>query len=483
MKKKLLILLFPILNFGQTQVGLDINGGASGENSGRSISIANDGSTVAIGAPGNTPSSRGSTSIYKSTNGIWTKVGSDIYGEMIFDKSGTSVTLSGDGTIVAIGAPTNMGNFGSGSAPGHVRVYKNIAGTWNQVGADIDGAGILENSGWSISLSNDGSILAIGAVSADGSGSRYAGQVKVFKNVSNTWIQLGESVKGKADFEYSGWSVSLSKDGNVLAIGSPKNDSNGIDCGQVRVFRNVNGAWIQVGSDINGLNTNEFSGWSIELSNDGTMLAIGAQLSPIVRVYKNVGETWNQVGSDIYDAEVPESSGRTVSLSGDGNILAIGAPYGPGNEIVKGRARLYKNNKGIWTKIGVDINGEADKDGSGWSVSLSDDGSILAVGAPYNNGIGTDSGHVRIYNLSPLLSNNEFVLSNFTLYPNPSSKDVFIQLQENLELEKVNIYDTLGKLIKTEKNSIISVSSLSKGSYFFEVITDLGRATKIIIVK
>lgn len=482
MKKTLLFLLFPILNFGQTQVGLDINGGASGDNSGRSIAISNYGTIVAIGAPGNTSTSRGSVSVYKNTNETWAKIGSDIYGEMISDKSGTSVTLSGDGTIVAIGAPTNKGSYGSGSAPGHVRVYKNIGGTWNQVGADIDGEGFLDNSGWSISLSNDGTVLAIGAISADGSG-RYAGQVKVFKNVSNAWIQFGNSLNGKTDFEYRGWSVSLSKDGNVLAIGSPKNDSNGIDCGQVSVFRNVNGAWTQMGSDINGLSPNEFSGWSIDLSNDGSVLAIGAQLSPIVRVYKNVGETWNQFGSDIYDAEVPESSGRNVSISGNGNIVAIGAPYRSGNEIVKGRVRLYKNKTGIWTKIGLDINGEADKDGSSWSISLSDDGSILAVGAPYNIGVGTDSGHVRVYNLSPLLSSNEFVLSNFTLYPNPSSKDVFIQLQENLELEKVNIYDTLGKLIKTEKNSIISVSSLSKGSYFFEVITNIGRAARIVIVK
>src|SRR5690554_7207460 len=49
------------------------------------------------------------------------------------------------------------------------------------------------------------------------------------------------------------------------------------------------------------------------------------------------------------------------------------------------------------TKISIDINGEAPGDLSGYSVSLSSDGNIVAIGAPYNTGNGIHSGHVRIY--------------------------------------------------------------------------------------
>ncbi len=49
-------------------------------------------------------------------------MGSDIYGEAAGDNSGTSVSLSGDGTRVAIGTRNNDPD-GKSSA-GHVRVYE-----------------------------------------------------------------------------------------------------------------------------------------------------------------------------------------------------------------------------------------------------------------------------------------------------------------------------------------------------------------------
>jgi hypothetical protein len=76
---------------------------------------------------------------------------------------------------VAIGA---QGNDGTGSDAGHVRIYKNISGTWTQVGADIDGEAVNDESGISVSLSSDGSIVAIGAKYNDGTGSN-AGHVRV----------------------------------------------------------------------------------------------------------------------------------------------------------------------------------------------------------------------------------------------------------------------------------------------------------------
>ena len=51
-----------------------------------------------------------------------------------------------------------------------------------------------------------------------------------------------------------------------------------------------------------------------------------------------------------------------------------------------------------WTKLGADIDGEAYGDESGYSVSLSSDGTIVAIGAPYNDGNGDSAGHVRVYN-------------------------------------------------------------------------------------
>ncbi|WP_420287237.1 leucine-rich repeat domain-containing protein [Flavobacterium psychrophilum] len=85
---------------------------------------------------------------------------------------------------------------------------------------------------------------------------------------------------------------------------------------------------------------------------------------------------------------------------------------------------------------------------------------------------------------SGLLSNHSFAIeSALKIYPNPVSEILNIALQEGLQLEKVNFYNTLGQLIKTTNHSEINVSSFAKGNYFVEVMTNQGKTTKTIIVQ
>ena len=85
------------------------------------------------------------------------KKAADIDGEAAEDLSGYSVSLSSDGTILAIGAAHNKGNDHLSKAKtGHVRVYEWDGSTWIQKGADIDGEARGDNSGNSVSLSSDG---------------------------------------------------------------------------------------------------------------------------------------------------------------------------------------------------------------------------------------------------------------------------------------------------------------------------------------
>jgi hypothetical protein len=97
--------------------------------------------------------------------------------------------------------------------------------------------------------------------------------------------------------------------------------------------------------------------------------------------------------------------------------------------------------------LGNDIDGEAMSDYSGTSISLSSDGSTIAIGTPGNDGTDDSAGHVRVYNLAALLSSDSFVLSKFDVYPNPINNQLNIQLQNNLELKKVTIYNPLGVII------------------------------------
>jgi len=494
MTTKKIYLLFnflcPFFILAQMQLGNAIEGEVADDFSGWSVSLSSDGSVLAIGAPGNDgngPSS-GHVRVYENQNGIWVQIGQDIDGEDSdsdgFSSFGASVSLSSDGSTVAVGGPTNDA---TGFSAGHVRVYGNQNNTWVQIGQDIDAEASFDRFGSSVSLSSDGSVLAIGAPRNDGNGID-SGHVRIFKNQSGNWVQIGNDIDGESAPNLLGTSVSLSSDGSIVAIGAPWNGANS---GHVRVYENQNSNWVQIGQDIEGEAIGDLSGSSVSLSSDGTIVAIGApgndgsgSFSGHVRVYENQSGTWVQIGNDIDGEGLDDAiEGMSVSLSSDGSLVAIGAPRNNGRWPNSGHVRVFQNQSGSWVQIGNDINGEFTGDRSGASVSLSSNGSVVAIGSPYNNGNGLDSGHVRVFDLSAILSSDEFVLNNFSLYPNPARDQFSISLYGMMQLEQITIYNSLGQFLFTSKETTIDSSSLSTGLYFVEIQTDQGKATKKLIIE
>src|SRR5690554_5778109 len=197
-----------------------------------------------------------------------TQIGQKIEGDTGTDAFGESVAVSANGSIVAVGASQNDNN---GSNAGHVRVYENIGGTWTQIGNDIEGDSSGDWSGYSIALSANGDIIAIGAPFNDG-GATDSGHVRVFENIAGIWTQIGNAIEGDASWDESGTSVALSADGTIVAIGAPRHSGNGNESGQVRVFENVQGTWTQVGSDIYGLQIGHGLGISCSLDRKSTRL-------------------------------------------------------------------------------------------------------------------------------------------------------------------------------------------------------------------
>ena len=471
---------------GQTQIGQDINGEVAGDQSGYSVSMSSDGAIIAIGAFNNdgNGSDSGHVRVYENQAGSWLKVGQDIDGEAAGDFSGFSVSLSSDGSVVAIGATNNNGN---GSSSGHVRIYQNQLGVWTKVGQDIDGLAAFNLSGWSVSLSSNGSKIAIGAIGYNGAG-QFLGSTRIFENQSGTWVQIGQTITGEANFDFSGWSVSLSSDGSIVALGATYNDGSGNEAGNVRIFENQSGTWVQIGQDINGENPGDQSGHGVSLSSDGSIVAISAtynngsgQQAGHVRVYENQSGNWVQVGQDIDGEIANEQSGQGIGLSSDGTILAVGAYSNNTNGASSGQARVYKYISGSWTQFGSSINGEAANDWSGWSVSISSDGSKIAIGAPNNDENGVDSGHVRVYDLSAVLSIKNFNISNYTVYPNPTTNYINIKLNNNSIYKEANIYSITGHLILSTIQETIDISDLSSGIYLMEIETDQGLSVKRIV--
>ena len=347
--------------------------------------------------------------IYRNIDDTWIQIGQDIEGEADEDDPRTAVALSSDGSVVAIGARFNDGDLVVGGYAvvgedsGHVRLFRNVDDTWTQIGQDIDGEATFDYSGESVALSFDGSVVAIGAKKNDGNGN-ISGHVRIYRNVDDTWTKIGQDINGEAARDFSGEAVALSSDGSVVAIGAPWNDDNGEESGHVRLFRNVDDTWTQIGQDIDGEAANDYSGAPVALSSDGSVVAIGAPMNEDngyyaghVRIYHNMDDTWTQIGQDIDGAAAGDRFGESVALSSDGSVVAIGASWNDDNGEESGHVRIYHNVDNTWTQIGQDIDGEAADDFLGTSVALSSDGSVVAIGAMGNDGNGEDSGHVRLY--------------------------------------------------------------------------------------
>ena len=327
--------------------------------------------------------------------------------------------MSADGSRVAVGAYRNDGN---GVDSGHVRIYDWDGVNWNQLGADIDGEAAGDFSGDSVSLNADGSRVAVGAPINEGSGGN-SGHARIYEWDGTSWNQLGLDIDGEAFGDVSGSSVSLSNDGSILAIGAPFNDGNGVDSGHARIYEWNGASWNQLGLDINGEESGDFFGWSVSLSADGNSVAIGAISndgngvdSGHVRIYQWDGIAWSQAGQDIDGEATLDWFGFSVSLSDDGSRVAVGAISNDGNGSNSGHIRIYDWDGTSWNQVGQDIDGEAAGDESGYSVSLNADGAVVAIGAIANDEGGVQSGHVRIYD------------SRTTAIPDPNFEQALIDL-------------------------------------------------------
>ena len=403
-----------------TLVGHDIDGEAAFDHSGYSVALSADGFRLAVGARENDNANgdnSGHVRVFDwdHATGTWTQLGGDIDGEAAGDASGYSVAMSSDGSRLAVGAP---GNDAGGNFAGHVRAFEwdSGSGSWVQLGGDFDGWAAYDNLGCSLALSSDGSRLAIGELGFDGNG-QDSGRVRVFEwdGGSAIWVQLGGDLVGEAAGDWAGFHVALSSDGLRVAFGAAENDGNGSQSGHARVFEWDGGvqAWVQLGDDIDGEVQYDRSG-IVALSSDGSRLSVGAShnsgagaYSGHVRVFEWDGGSaiWVQLGDDIDGEGTGDYSGISSALSSDGFRLAVGAI---GNDNINGNdaghVRVYSWRPPGWVRLGDDIDGEAEGDNSGVSVAMSSDGSRLAVGAFYNDNInGHDAGHVRVYS-DPIFS-------------------------------------------------------------------------------
>ena len=348
---------------------LTATGGSSGDGFGSSVAI--DGSTCVIGAPGGT-SGAGSAYVFTNTSGTWSQVAElTTTGGASYDYFGSSVAI--DGSTCVIGAT------GTDSGTGSAYVFTNTGGTWSQVQTlTATGGAIYDNFGDSIDL--DGDTCVIGAYGTNSS----AGSAYVFTNTGGTWSQVAElTATGGASNDYFGQTVAI--DGSTCVIGAPGTDSF---TGSAYVFTNTGGTWSQVAElTATGGASNDQFGQTVAI--DGSTCVIGATGTGSAYVFTNTGGTWSQA------EELTATGGASGNQFGDsvaidGNTCVIGA-WGTNSNT--GSAYVFANFPSRWSQIAV-LTAIGGASGDNFSFSVAIDGDTCVIGA---SGTDSSTGSAYVY--------------------------------------------------------------------------------------
>ena len=375
------------------QIGVALVGEASGDQFGLSVALSANGTRLIVGAPYNdgSGSDAGHARVFDRMGDSWVQAGSDLDGEAAGDEYGTSVAISDDGSRVAVGSYLNDDG---GTNAGNVRLFDYAGGSWTQVGGDIDGEFVGQSgrgSGAALAMSASGHRVVIGG---PGVGSGF-GHVKVYELTGGTWTQVGATFAGNNEL---GTAVAMSDDGNRVAFSEPSAAGSSLP-GSVEVYDWNGTAWTAVGATLSGEAVGDNFGSSLSLSADGNTLAVGAETNVgggvagggakggHVRVFHLAGGNWNQVGSDI-DGPVGAGFGESVSISADGQrLISTGAGGG------KASVGVFNLSGGDWSKPGSPDFGTGGRMGG---VAISADGHTVAVGEVYYQ---SATGAVRLYSV------------------------------------------------------------------------------------
>jgi hypothetical protein len=312
------------------------------------------------------------------------------------------------------------------------------------------------------------------------------------RHLSSSWKQVGDDMKGQEEYGRFGSMLSISSDGNRLAIGAPSHDGDvGQWSGCVKVLDFIDDQWTQVGQDIVGENENDASGSSLSLSADGSRLAIGSpknsdqdQYTGHVRVYEFQNDEWVQIGSNINGEGSFDQSGSSVSLSSNGSILAIGAPE---NDVISdglydsGHVRIFNFDGSQWNQMGNDINGkfgvgcpEREIGGfAGLTIALSANGLKIALSDKYvvrvlkydgefwtQVGDDIEQNHLNIDSVSISSYGNRLVLG--TSGHRQFFNQGFVQVYEYADLKWQQMDEISGNGLQDRLGSSVSISGNGK---------------------
>ncbi len=330
-------------------------------------------------------------------------------------KYGSAVARSGD--YVAIGAP-EFDNGGTTDV-GRVYVYRRISGdTWGSevlLAPQLADQQAFDRFGFSVALS--GTLLVVGAPTDDGPNTDQ-GAVYVFTRTGpDTWstpvrITPAEGAAG----DNFGHSVAI--DGTTIVVGAPFRNTTQADAGRAYVYVQSGPNWV-LESTLNSGGTTPSGTFGISVGVSGDRAVVGAPAensgNGFAYFFARSGGLWG-TGQQVARSTVGGSTvafGRAVAISGDGAL--IGSPQDDQTVSNSGSVRAFRYNGASWIGDALHIFSAAPavNDQFGFSVSL--DGTLAVIGAPFRDGGGfLDSGRAFFF------EDVSGAWSQFGLIDNPS---------------------------------------------------------------
>ena len=326
------------------------------------------------------------STVAMSDNGNVIACSSNLNGFMVFEKavsgefwvqrinqisdgfSGDPIAISGDGNTIAIGSP-NANNF-----DGEVNIYIKIGYSWVHQDTLIGTPTSASFQGSSVSLSTDGNTLAVGAPS-DNSG---VGATWIWTRTGTIWTQQDKLIGsiGLVGLSFQGSSVALSGNGDVVVIGAPKNNS---DEGCIWVFTRSASIWTEHNQYIgSGGLVNSEQGNKVAISTSGNTIAFaGGTTDDSVWVFEFSSPNWVEEDKIIGTGNIGTAfQGSSISLADGGNKLAVG---GFGNDGGVGAVWIHTRTGSTWSQQEIVTSSRASFISQGYSTAMSSDGLILSI--------------------------------------------------------------------------------------------------------
>ena len=300
---------------------------------------------------------------------------------------GCSVAI--EGNTIAVGADIYNSNTGC------VFIWERSGGEWILQETLVASDGSL--SDWlGISCDIDNDTVIAGADYASPEGISHAGAAYVFVRSGGIWSEQGKLVASDAAAnDWFGHRVAIS--GDWAIVGAPKDDDSFNNSGSVYVFhRDGSGVWSQTQK----LNASDPGGGDLfghDVTIDGAIALIGAQYNTTgsivggsVYVFeRDEFDVWTQVQKlTASDAASYVSFGYSICLDGTQAIISSHG-HAPSQS---GAVYIFEQDEyGVWSEQQIlTASDAAVNDWFGYSVSIS--GNNVAIGAPYTDDEGTNSG-------------------------------------------------------------------------------------------